>query len=94
MSDAQVVWQTQMEELKNKMHGQSDEFIKDIFALVVQPVLLNQVLPLVGAICADMLDGLAPNSKVSVAKFSSTMTTIHHLIMEKLFMPVGQDGRL
>jgi len=55
-----------MEELKTKMHGQSDEFIRDIFSLVIQPVLFRKVLPLVDKVCSDLLAGLTPKGKVSV----------------------------
>ena len=56
-----------MDELKAKMHGQSDEFIRDIFSLVIQPVILNKVLPLVDKVCSDLLAGLTPKGKVTVA---------------------------
>lgn len=58
-----------MEELKAKMHGQSDEFIRDIFSQVVQPVIITQVLPVIEQICNDLLGGLTPKSKVTVSQF-------------------------
>lgn len=67
MSEAQIQRSVQMEELKTKMHGQSDEFIRDIFSHVIQPVLFRKVLPLVDKVCSDLLAGLTPKGKVSVA---------------------------
>lgn len=90
LTEEQMAQQTKMEELKAKMHGQSDEFIRDIFSQVVQPVITTRVLPEIEKICTDLLGGLTPKSKVTVTKFRQTMKAINELILMKLFSPVGQ----
>ena len=74
------------------MQGQSDEFIRDIFALVIKPVILNKVLPLVDQVCSKHLNGLTPKDKVTVAKFRSTMAKINERIMIRLFSPESIDS--
>lgn len=73
LTDAQVEWQTKMDNLKQQMHGQSDEFIRDIFALVVKPVIMGKVLPLVDKACKALLSGLTPKDRVTISKFKATM---------------------
>ena len=72
------------------MQGQSDEFIRDIFALVIKPVILNKVLPLVDKVCSMHLSGLTPKDKVTVAKFRATMARINDKVMLQLFSPESE----
>ena len=80
-----------MDRLKQQMHGQSDEYIRDIFQKVIQPVIKDKVLPLVDEACLKFLSGLNPKDKVTVNTFKKTMAAINENILEKLFMPVEEN---
>ena len=67
------------------MNGQSDEFIRDIYSLVLQPVITQKVLPLIDTVTSDVLQSFSPKDKVSVSQFDTTMTKINELILEGLF---------
>ena len=67
------------------MNGQSDEFIRDIYSLVLQPVITQKILPLIDTVTSDVLQSFSPKDKVSVSQFDTTMTKINELILEGLF---------
>ena len=73
LTEAQIQFQIQVEGHKAKIGGVNDEFIRDIFALVVTPVIIKKVLPLVDKVCNNMLGALSPKSKVSIPKFRHMM---------------------
>ena len=81
LTEAQVQWQTKMDDLKQQIQGQSEAFTKDIFQKVIQPVVMGKVLPLIDKECAVQLKGLTPKDKVTVAKFTQTMAVINDKIL-------------
>ena len=67
------------------MHGQSDEFIRDIYGQVLQPVIMQKVLPLIDSVTTETLQNFSPKDKVSIAQFNAAMTKINEQILEALF---------